>query len=112
MSRENRASDVPSSVVLHRSTTWIIFAVLVSAGTLRAQSDTQPPRLISLTIDQGNVDVTNSSQTVTLQWHLQDDLSGVDSASANRIRAILTSPSGNQVLAGLSQLQRAVSRDE
>jgi len=111
MSRENQASDVPFSVVLHRTTAWIIFALLASAGTLRAQSDTQPPRLISLTIDQGNVDVTNSSQTVTLQWHLQDDLSGVDRASANRIRAILTSPSGNQVVSGLSQLQSGVIRD-
>src|SRR2546426_5863844 len=85
MSRENRASDVPFSVVLHRSTAWIVFAVLVSAGTLRAQSDTQPPRLIGLTLDPGTVEVTNSSQIVTLQLHLQDDLSGVDSTSGNRV---------------------------
>src|SRR5213594_1097579 len=111
MSRENQASDVPFSVVLHRTTAWIIFALLASAGTLRGHSNNPTPRLISLTIDQENVDVTNSSQTVTLQWHLQDDLSGVDSASANRIRAILTSPSGNQVVSGLSQLQSGVIRD-
>src|SRR6266567_1537117 len=77
MSRENRASDVPFSVVLHRSTAWIIFAVLVSAGTLQAQSDTQPPRLIGLTLDPGTV----------------------------------TSPSGNQVVSGLSQPQGGVILD-
>src|SRR2546430_6823819 len=111
MSGENRASDVPFSVVLHRSPAWIIFPLLVSAGTFRAQSDTQPPRLISLTIDPGNVEVTNSGQTVTVQLHLQDDLSGVDSTSANRIRVTLTSPSGNQVVSGLSQLQSGVILD-
>jgi len=111
MSRENRASDVPFSVVLHRSTAWIIFAVLVSAGTLQAQSDTQPPRLIGLTLDPGTVEVTNSSQTVTLQLHLQDDLSGIDSRSGNRVGVTLTSPSGNQVVSGLSQPQGGVILD-
>src|SRR3989454_961363 len=111
MSSENRASDVPSSVVLHRSTAWIIFAVLVSAGTLRAQSDTQPPRLISLTLDPGNVEVTNSSQSVTLQLHLQDDLSGIDSTSGNRVGVTLTSPSGSQVVSDLSQPQGGVILD-
>src|SRR2546426_3034918 len=111
MSRENRASDVPFSVVLHRSTAWIVFAVLVSAGTLRAQSDTQPPRLIGLTLDPGTVEVTNSSQIVTLQLHLQDDLSGVDSTSGNRVGVTLTSPSGNQVVSGLSQPQGGVILD-
>src|SRR3989441_9713478 len=111
MSSENRASDVPFSVVLHRSTAWIIFAVLVSAGTLRAQSDTQPPRLIGLSFDPGNVEVTNSSQIVTLQLHLQDDLSGIDSTSANRVGVTLTSASGNQVVSNLSQLQGGVILD-
>ena len=111
MSRENQASDVPSSIVLHRSTAWIIFAVLVTAGTLRAQSDTQPPRLISLTLDPGNVEVTNSSQSVTLQLHLQDDLSGIDSTSGNRVGVSLTSPSGNQVVSGVSQPQGGVILD-
>ncbi len=111
MSRENQASDVPSSIVLHRSTAWIIFAVLVTAGTLRAQSDTQPPRLISLTLDPGNVEVTNSDQTVTLQLHLQDDLSGIDSTSGNRVGVSLTSPSGNQVVSGVSQPQGGVILD-
>ena len=111
MSRKNRASDVPFSIVLHRSTAWIIFALLVSAGTLRAQSDTQAPRLISLTLNPGTVEVTNSSQTVTLQLHLQDDLSGIDSTSANRIGVTLTSASGNQVVSGLSQIQGGVILD-
>src|SRR5438093_1511294 len=111
MASENRASEVPSSVVMHRSKAWIIFAVLVSAGTLRAQSDTQPPRLISLTLDPGNVEVNNSSQSVTLQLHLQDDLSGIYSTSGNRVGVSLTSPSGNQVVSGLSQLQSGVIRD-
>src|SRR3989454_6104866 len=111
MSRENRASDVPFSVVLHRSTAWIVFGVLVSAGTLRAQSDTQPPRLIGLTLDPGTVEVTNSSQIVTLQLHLQDDLSGIDSTSGNRVGVTLTSPSGNQVVSGLSQPQGGVILD-
>src|SRR3989442_7817820 len=111
MSRENRASDVPFSVVPHRSTAWIVFAVLVSAGTLRAQSDTQPPRLTGLTLDPGTVEVTNSSQIVTLQLHLQDDLSGVDSTSGNRVGVTLTSPSGNQVVSGLSQPQGGVILD-
>src|SRR5262245_8172441 len=111
MSRENRASDVPFSVVLRRSTAWIFFALLVSAGTLRAQSDTQPPRLINLTLDPGNVEVTNSSQIVTVQLHLQDDLSGIDSTSANRVGVTLTSASGNQVVFGLSQIQGGVILD-
>src|SRR5206468_8269965 len=111
MSRENRASDVPFSVVLHRSTAWIIFAVLVTAGTLRAQSDTQTPPLISLTLDPGNVEVTDSSQSVTLQLHLQDDLSGIDSTSGNRVGVTLTSPSGSQVVSGLSQPQGGVILD-
>src|SRR5436190_19997424 len=111
MSRENRASDVPFSVVLHRSTAWIVFAVLVSAGTLRAQSDTQPPRLIGLTLAPGTVEVTNSSQIVTLQLHLQDDLSGIDSTSGNRVGVTLASPSGNQVVSGLSQPQGGVILD-
>src|SRR5438093_584526 len=111
MSRENRASDVPFSVVPHRSTAWIVFAVLVSAGTLRAQSDTQPPRLIGLTLDPGTVEVTNSSQSVTLQLHLQDDLSGIDSTSGNRVGVTLTSPSGNQVVSGVSEPQGGVILD-
>src|SRR5207249_2970108 len=86
-------------------------AVLVSAGTLRAQSDTQPPHLISLTLDPGTVDVTNSSQIVTLQLHLQDDVSGIDGKSGNRVGVTLTSPSGNQVVSGLSQVQGGVIRD-
>src|ERR1051326_8783674 len=97
MSRKNRASNVPFSVVLRQSAAWIIFALLVSAGTLRAQSDTQPPRLLALSLNPGNVDVTNSSQIVTLQLHLQDDLSGIDSMSANRVGVTLTSASGTQV---------------
>src|SRR2546425_2020676 len=111
MSRENRASDVPFSVVLRRSTAWIIFALLVSAGTLQAQSDTQPPRLTGLTLDPGNVNVTNSSQIVTLQLHLLDDLSGIDGTSANRVGVTLTSASGNQVVSGLSQPQSGVILD-
>src|SRR2546428_10728851 len=111
MSRENRASDVPFSVVLRRSTAWIIFALLVSAGTLQAQSDTQPPRLTALTLDPGSVNVTNSSQIVTLQLHLLDDLSGIDSTSANRVGVTLTSASGNQVVSGLSQTQGGVILD-
>ena len=111
MSRKNRASNVPFSVVLQQSAAWIIFALLVSAGTLRAQSDTQPPRLLALSLNPGNVDVTNSSQIVTLQLHLQDDLSGIDSMSANRVGVTLTSASGNQVASGLSQLQSGAVMD-
>src|SRR3989442_8093300 len=111
MSRKNRASDVPFSVVLRRSTAWIIFALLVSAVPLQAQSDTQPPRLTALTLDPGSVNVTNSSQIVTLQLHLLDDLSGIDGTSANRVGVTLTSASGNQVVSGLSQPQSGVILD-
>ena len=111
MSRENRASVVPFSGVRSRSTAWIIFALLVSAGALQAQSDTQPPRLLALTIKPGNVEVTNSGQIVTVQLHLQDDLSGIDSTSASRVGVTLTSPSGNQVVSGLSQPQNSVTVD-
>src|SRR5437867_4984709 len=111
MSGKNRASDVSFFLVLQRTTAWIILALLASAGTLQAQSDTQPPRLISLTLDLGNVEVTNVNQIVTLQLHLQDDLSGIDSTSANRVGVTLTSASGNQVVSGLSQTQGGVILD-
>src|SRR5262245_24623356 len=111
MSPENRASQAPCSAKLHRSTAWIIFVLLLSAATLGAQSDTQPPRILSLTLDQENSDVTDSSQIITLQLHLQDDLSGIDGTSGNRVGVTLTSPSGNQVISGLSQQQTGVILD-
>jgi hypothetical protein len=82
-----------------------------ATGRVEAQSDRLPPRLVGLTISPAAVDVTNASQVVTFALHLQDDLSGVDTTSVNRVSIVLTSPSGNQSTQSAVAVQPGVILD-
>src|SRR5438874_1974959 len=85
----------------------IVF-ILGCGSVLPAQSDTQPPRLNGLGMNVSTVDVTSSSQVVTFSLQIQDDLSGIDSTSANGVAITLSSPSNNQIAFGLATTQSGV----
>jgi len=46
-----------------------------------SEGDTKPPSILSFEIHPKLIDTSNSSQTVTINAHLTDDLSGLDSAT-------------------------------
>lgn len=69
---------------------WFCFA-----ANAAAQSDTQPPQLLSLAISPAAVDVTLAPQTETFTLHVTDNLSGIYTA-----QVYLRSPSGAQFAGG------------
>src|SRR5213594_568573 len=88
------------SVFLHlfsrvrlRGIALFVFAVCFT-GILQAQSDTQPPQLLSLSVSPATVDVTASDQVVTFIAHITDNLSGVSFASI----VLVSSSSAQRVL--------------
>lgn len=51
-----------------------------NAFTVQGTSDQTPPQIMSLLIEPGSVDISNSSQEITVTARITDDLAGVDSA--------------------------------
>jgi len=74
-----------------------------SATSVWAQSDTQPPQLIGLTVTPESVDVTAAQQTVTVTVQALDDLSGLSGVQGQQspIVVVLRGPSGAQAVQGL-----------
>ncbi|UCG68126.1 MAG: hypothetical protein JSV09_09875 [Thermoplasmata archaeon] len=58
-------------------------------------SDTVPPTVHGLIITPSSVNVSSSPQTVTVELHLEDDVSGIPAFGGTSLR--FESPSGNQV---------------
>lgn len=54
-----------------------VMAFLAAPGMAQAQFDTTPPEIVGFSIDPGAIDVTSTSQTVTVTLQVTDDLSGV-----------------------------------
>jgi hypothetical protein len=79
----------------------ILFLALFSSINTYAQSDTEPPKLVSMTISPSTVDVTSADQTVTVTMHLTDNLSGLDTTSGRGIGISFISPSGSQTASGI-----------
>lgn len=92
---------------MRRISLIFILALLTSAVTY-AQSDTEPPKILSLSISPTSVDVTSSLQTVTLTVHLTDNLSGIDPTFGRGVSFFFTSPSGTQTTSGSPVLQPGV----
>jgi len=91
-----------SSAILASS---VLLALLVTslATVAAAASDTTPPKLVSLTVTPNQVDVSTSSQDVTVTAVITDDLSGVSysgDATPGDVSSYvyLLSPSGNQTI--------------
>ncbi|HKH64521.1 MAG TPA: Ig-like domain repeat protein [Solirubrobacterales bacterium] len=62
--------------------------------------DTTPPQILGLSIEPGEVDVTNSSQTVTITARVTDDLSGLVNGDAG-----FASPANSQsAIGGLERI--------
>lgn len=83
------------------------FALVVSLLSMpaKAQSDTTPPRLVSLSVSPTQIDASSSTVNVVVTAVITDDLSGLsyegDSTSADYTsRVDLYSPSGNQSVVG------------
>jgi hypothetical protein len=91
-----------------RAIATLIFCILAACSLAAAQSDTMPPQLVGLSISPSSVDVTASAQIVTFTLQIKDNLSGIDSTSANRVAVFLTAPSGTQTVYGLAQPQQGV----
>ena len=82
-------------------------AVALAAGVVmvvpipaRAQSDTTPPTIHSVTVSPSEVDASTASPSVTITAVITDDLSGVSSNSNVEVY----SPSGNQWTYGFFHL--------
>src|SRR5205085_12636765 len=107
----SRISSISSSIHLLtaisvRAIALIVFVVCLTPQILRAQSDTRPPQVLSLSINPPTVDVTAASQVVTFTVHATDNLSGVSSV----LVISLVGPSGEQ-LYGFSQFQSDIILD-
>jgi hypothetical protein len=72
----------------------IVASLLLGFGVVPASavSDTTPPSLVSVTVSPGAIDVSNSSQDITITAVITDDLSGVSTDSNVEV----DSPSGDQ----------------
>src|SRR5438874_11577492 len=88
----------------------LIVVWCLAATNVQAQSDTQPPQLVDLSISPTTVDVTAGVQTITATVHVTDDLSGIDTSSGQRVRVQLFSPSG-QTVAGSNRSQSGITLD-
>jgi hypothetical protein len=80
-------------------------ASLLGAVPAAAQSDTTPPRLVSLSVSPNTVDASSAMTSFTVTAVITDDLSGVsyegDSTPSDVASfAALYSPSGNQYVIG------------
>jgi hypothetical protein len=79
-----------------------LLSVILLAGATASATDTAAPQLVSIAIAPGAVDISTSSQTVTVTLHITDDESGV--AYAN---IFLYNPADHFVVSGyLSDVQR------
>lgn len=87
--RPHRRRKIKSRVVLMLLTAFLLG---IGAIPVHAGSDTTPPQLVSFTITPDQIDVSSSSQTVTVSAVITDDLSGVSIES----NVELYSPSTNQ----------------
>src|SRR5437867_4620169 len=79
----------------------VVFVVCAGTSILQAQSDTQPPQLLSLSISPATVDVTASDQVVTLTMRVTDNLSGVAPGGASL--AFINPSNGSGFVGGSSQ---------
>ncbi len=66
-------------------------ATILSAAPLLAQSDTEPPKLVGLTVTPSTVDVSAAKQTANFAAHVTDNLSGIAAVTVD-----LRSPSGQR----------------
>src|SRR5947209_3396649 len=69
----------------------VFVILLASAPNVVAQSDTQPPQFVGVSLASSTVDVTASAQTINFTVHAKDNLSGIFLAVVS-----LRSPSGIQ----------------
>ena len=91
-------SPVSSPAKLQRTSEYTRDSISAMANpAVSAQvSDTMPPQLVGLTIVPSSINVSSSSQTVTITLHVTDDLSGTAFSGSNGSTLEFVSPSGNQ----------------
>jgi len=70
--------------------------ILLGAVCALAQSDTQPPDVMSFDYAPATIDTGLSSQAITFTVHLTDDVSGIHAGPGTPTQAQFKSPSGNQ----------------
>lgn len=75
----------------------LVALMVLAQGTSVAVADTDPPKIVSLTISPSVVEIGNSSQALTFTAHITDDLSGANHNGSNS-QARFRSPSGNQFI--------------
>lgn len=85
-----------------------LFLALCGISVLSAQSDTQAPKLVSMTISPSSVDVTLADRQVTFSMQITDDLSGVNLDADLRVQLWIRSPSRAQVASALATVQSGV----
>ena len=88
--RTSGRTGEPSTAVF-RVCLLVLLAWLVAPGILYAQTDTTPPKLLSLSISPNTVNVTSGPQSVTITMEVTDDLSG-----AQQVYGFFRSPSNGQ----------------
>jgi hypothetical protein len=84
---------------------------LLAVASLSAQSDTQAPKVIGLSITPSTVDVTLAARQVSFDVHLTDDLSGLNLDGALRIILYVRSPSRTQLAMASPPVQSGVILD-
>lgn len=89
----------------------LLVLALFCTATVNGQSDTEPPKLLSLSFSPSTVDVTSGPQVVTVQMHLTDNLAGIDTTSGRGVGISLLSPSGIQTASGAPPAQPGVILD-
>jgi Ca2+-binding RTX toxin-like protein len=90
MSLTDRAENTKRVDCTHDSATdtWSIVGASCSFDQVGA-GDTTPPELTSFSLSPSSIDTSQSSQQVTLRFHVTDDLAGVDA-----VGACISPPSG------------------
>ncbi len=80
---------------------------LASSVTQTGAGDTTPPGVLGVTISPPSVSTCEAAQTVTVDVHASDGVSGVAS-----VRALLSGPGGRQIAADAAPLPGGSSQDE
>jgi hypothetical protein len=83
---------------------------LPAVGTAQQASDTLPAQLVDMSFTPNSIDVTGGPATVTVTWHVTDDLAGVSPVCCS-VQMRFESPSRNQFRVAVGNLQSGTTLD-